>query len=82
MFLRAPSLDSVCVSDVDERTVSVGRGGGGGGGGGGGSEMRGFVFSRRVGVLKLGLKLAVKSASEGWKRRTQLLDLAPRSVDC
>jgi len=29
----APSLDSVCVSVIDERTVSAASGGGGGGGG-------------------------------------------------
>jgi len=56
--LRASSLDSNCVSDIDERTISAagggdgGRGGGGGeegGGGGGGASERGLcAFSKRA----------------------------------
>lgn len=79
--LRARSLDSFCVSDINERTVPVAEGEEGGpaaGGGGGGDEadVERFVFSWRVPLS------AVKLASEGLKGRTRLLSLAPSWVEC
>ena len=86
--LRAPSSDSFCVSNIDERTASAAgggddsseEGGGDGGGGGGAAELGQLVVSRRVGHLGCRPLSAVKSASEGLKSRTQVLSLVPKSM--
>ena len=58
--LRAPSLDSVCAWDIDERTISAA------GGGGGGSETELCAFSWKVVYLNRRYLLAVESPGRGF----------------
>ena len=55
IFLRALSLNSTCVSEIDEKAVSAGKDGGGGGGGGGGGAAIGLWRSKSTQSVSVGV---------------------------